>query len=358
MTEMPRRVLVADSDYGFAQRLRVELEARGHVVEIVSDGLSAINMLKTRPFDGVVVDTDLMTMGGLQVLETMMQMDRALPVVVTSARDEQGLERQVKQAGAQACISKPCSPGEVVDALLRAARVGVGRSPRRRPSVTLASPEPGHALLIECPGGQVQGRLSSKLLAKHPASLAVAAPRRDREPVSLPFGARVMVGFPMPDGWYQFETSVLGATSYGGQPAVLLAQPKLVSHIQRRRYARSRGAFSVELKGEQAMAPGVGQDAGEGGIRVLTESALPVGAQVLCRVEAAASGQRLTLSGTVIWIQELRDNGHRYRTGIQFRALSSAERKRLRAWMERLGQPQQDAAGSHRGFNSGLSAII
>jgi CheY-like chemotaxis protein/Tfp pilus assembly protein PilZ len=355
---MPRRVLVADSDYGFAQRLRVELEARGHIVEIVSDGLSAINMLKTRPFDGVVVDTDLITVGGLQVLQTMMEMDRALPVVVTSARDRQGLERQLKQAGTQVYVSKPCSPGEVVDALLQATRVGVGRSPGRRPSVTLASPEPGQVLLIECPGAQVQGRLSSKLLAKHPASLAVAAPRRDREPVSLPFGARVMVGFPMPDGWYQFETSVLGATSYGGQPAVLLAQPKLVSHVQRRRYARSRGAFSAELEGEQAMAPGIGQDAGEGGIGVLTESALRVGARVLCRIEAAPSGQRLTLSGTVVWIQELRDNGHRYRTGVEFRALSPAERKRLRAWMEHLGQPGQDTAGSHPSFSSGLPALV
>ena len=355
MTKKPRRILVADADYGFARRLQSELEARGHAVEVVSDGASAINILKARSFHGAVVDTDLITMDGLQVVEVVRQADRALPMVVTGKRGEPGLEERAKQAGAQAYLVKPCAPEVVVEVLLRGVRGGFVRQPCRVPAVTLVSPEPGQALLIEHPGGQVQGRLSSRLLAKHPASLAVAAPHRKQTPVTLPFGARVTVGFPMPDGWYQFETTVLGATSHGGQPAILLAQPKLVSHIQRRRFARLRATFSIELQAEQASLAGTGQDASEGGMRVLSEESLPVGAQVLCRIPAP--GRDLALAGTVMWMQELKENGKRHRSGIQFTALSPADRKRVRAWMVSLsraggGSPEQ------RGFGSGVSIMI
>jgi len=359
MSETRRRVLVADADYGFARRLRAELEGRGCAVEVVSDGLSAINMVKTRPFHGVLLDVDLMMIDGLQVLGVINTLDRTLPVVVTGKPDQPGLQRRAKAAGAIAYFGKPCEPCEVVQALLQSERIEEdGHSPRARPSVTLVSPQPGQALLIECPGGQVQGRLSSKLLARHPASLTAAAPQREGETVSLPFGTRVSVGFPMADGWYQFETYVLGATSYRAQPAVLLAQPKLVSHIQRRRYLRTHGAFSVELKAEHCSATAIGQDAGEGGMRVLAEDAVPVGTQVMCRIEPGAPGQKLTVTGSVIWTEELRDNGRRYRAGIQFAAIPPAERRRLRDWLQRLGHSGQGGGNSHRKLDFGVPMIV
>jgi len=141
----------------------------------------------------------------------------------------------------------------------------------------------------------------------------------------------------MPDGWYQFETSVLGATMYAGEAALVLAQPKVLSHVQRRRFVRARGVFHVDLKSESGVVEGTGQDAGEGGMRVLTDGTLSVGTRVTCVVAAPESSPPLALSGTVIWAQEWRGNGQRCHAGIQFAGLSPAERERLRAWVQDLG---------------------
>jgi CheY-like chemotaxis protein len=353
MTRTPRRMLVADSDSEFARRLRAELEARGYAVEVAGDGVSALKMVKTRAFDGAIIDADLVALDGLHVLSGAAEAGRSLPVVVMGQRGRADLDRRAKDLGARAYIGKPCSPAEVVDALLHSAPSETYPVPRVPQLVTLASLEPGQVLLIECPAGQVEGRLSSRLLAKQPASLAAAMPQREGRAITLPFGTRVMIGFPMPDGWYQFETSVLGATMYAGEPALLLAQPKVLSHIQRRQFARSRGRFDVNVKGEGGVVPGMGQDAGEGGMRVLTDGALAVGARVTCLVAAPESPHRLAVSGTVIWTQELRDNGERYRTGIQFAGLSPAERQRLRTWVQHLGGDQEaEVSGRESDFGT------
>ena len=346
MSKPPRRILVADSDYAFAQGLRAELEADGCAVEIVSDGLSAINLVKTRPFNGAIVDTDLATVDGLHAVALIKDLKRALPVVVTGKRDRAEAEPTARGAGAGAYLAKPCEPAQVVEALQQCMSGDARAAPRTRPSVTLARLEPGQVLLLECPGRQVEGRLSSRLLAKHPASLAVAAPRREGEPVSLPFGVPVTVGFPMPDGWYYFDTYVLGAVSHSGEPAILLAQPKLVSHVQRRRYVRARSSFSVQLGTEPGAVAAKGQDAGEGGIRVLTERPVAVGSHISCRIAAGGAQPEISLPGTVVWTQELRDNGHRYRLGIEFSLTSGAERKQVRAWLEGLAHSAENAGAS------------
>lgn len=152
-----------------------------------------------------------------------------------------------------------------------------------------------------------------------------------------PLGVRVQVAFPLPDGWYQFDTHTLGAASHRGKQALLLAQPKLVTHIQRRRYARMLAEFEVELGPEHDPIAGRGQDASEGGIRVLTERPLALGGAVACRIETGV-GDKIALAGTVIWTQELRDNGRRYRTGIEFSTPSPADRERIHTWVERLGR--------------------
>jgi CheY-like chemotaxis protein/c-di-GMP-binding flagellar brake protein YcgR len=357
MSKLPRRILVADSDYAFAQSLRADLEARGYGVEVVSDGLSAINMVKTRPFSGAVVDTDLIAVDGLQVLSIIKDLKRALPVVVTSKREPAATERAAREAGAEAYEPKPCPPARVAEALEQCMS-GSASIPRKRPSLTLGRLEAGQVLLLQCPGGHITGRLTSRLVAKHPASLAVAAPRREGELVSLPFGAAVTVGFPMPDGWYHFDTHVLGAVSYRGEPAILLAQPRLVSHIQRRRYVRIRGAFSVMLGGERCPPTGKGQDVGEGGMRVLTEEPLAVGSRVACRIQAEGAQDQITISGTVVWAEELRDDGHRCRAGVEFPTASGAERKRLRTWAEALARQRGGPPGPERaGDGPGACAV-
>jgi len=350
MSKTPQRLLVADSDYEFARRLRAELEARGHAVEIVTDGPSAIDMIKTHHFDGAILDTELGTIDGLQVLAAISRVDRGVPVVMTSRRDRRGLDGEVRKAGARGYVAKPAAPAQLAEAVLREICEEPSGNPRKRPPLALSSLEPGQPLLIECRGGQLERKLTSRLLASHPASLAAAAPISEGRAITLPFGTRITVGFPRPDGWYQFETYILGATSYSGQPAILLAQPKLVTHIQRRRYARAQASFEVELEEEHAMLAGKGQDACEGGMRVLTEGALPVGSHMRCRIKTSDAGQMITLSGTVIWMQELRDNGHRYRAGIQFAAPVGAERERLRSWVEDLCRSEEGEGGSSRSF--------
>src|SRR5512139_62630 len=123
----PGHLLVVDDNKVNRLLLGRGLEQQGHTVGFAENGLRALEMLRSRPFDMVLLDIQMPEMDGYQVLEQITS-DlhlRDIPVIVTSAVE--GLESVVRclELGAEDYLSKPVNP------VLLKARIGAGLEKKR-----------------------------------------------------------------------------------------------------------------------------------------------------------------------------------------------------------------------------------
>jgi class 3 adenylate cyclase len=127
MAESGGRVLVVDDNKVNRLLLARSLELQGHEASLAENGLVAIELLRDRPFDVVLLDIEMPELDGFAVLEQL-KADPALqdvPVIVTSAVE--GLDSVVRciELGAEDYLSKPVNP-----VLLRA-RIGASLEKKR-----------------------------------------------------------------------------------------------------------------------------------------------------------------------------------------------------------------------------------
>jgi two-component system KDP operon response regulator KdpE len=113
------RVLIVDDDQALSRALAINLKARGYEVEVALTGAEALSAAGTRPPDLVVLDLGLPDLDGLEVLAGLRGWTR-VPVLVLSAREEQGQKVAALDAGADDYMTKPFGMDELL-ARLRAA---------------------------------------------------------------------------------------------------------------------------------------------------------------------------------------------------------------------------------------------
>ena len=132
------RILVVEDEEHLAEGLRFNLEAEGHSVETVGDGLSAAQRLEDpeRRFDLVILDLMLPGMGGFEVARRARAAGEYVPILILTAKgDVQDLVRGLEE-GADDYLTKPFRLDELlarVRGLLRRrrwSRVEVGEPPR------------------------------------------------------------------------------------------------------------------------------------------------------------------------------------------------------------------------------------
>jgi serine phosphatase RsbU (regulator of sigma subunit) len=103
------------------------LQQQGHTVAYAENGRQAIELLRARAFDMMLLDIEMPEMNGYQVLELVVSDARLrdIPVIVTSALDE--MESVVKciQMGAEDYLTKP------VDQVLLKARIDASLEKKR-----------------------------------------------------------------------------------------------------------------------------------------------------------------------------------------------------------------------------------
>jgi adenylate cyclase len=108
----PGTVLVADDNRMNRLLLGRSLEQEGHAVVFAEDGRQALELLRGRPFDVVLLDVVMPELDGYRVLEEL-QSDthlRDIPVVMTSALDELDSVVKCVEMGAEDYLTKPINP--------------------------------------------------------------------------------------------------------------------------------------------------------------------------------------------------------------------------------------------------------
>ena len=81
------RILVVEDDLSLADGLVTALKREGYTVDLLHDGIHALEALANEVFDLVVLDLGLPRLDGLAVLKQLRANENAVPVLILTARD-------------------------------------------------------------------------------------------------------------------------------------------------------------------------------------------------------------------------------------------------------------------------------
>lgn len=119
-----KQILVVDDEVVVCNTIRAYLEAEGFKVQTTFDGVSALEMVKTRTPDLIILDVMLPKLDGFEVLRQLRQFSEAYVLMLTAKGDE--FDKVVGlRLGADDYLTKPFSPRELVarvQAILRRER--------------------------------------------------------------------------------------------------------------------------------------------------------------------------------------------------------------------------------------------
>ncbi|WP_374574176.1 ATP-binding protein [Phenylobacterium sp.] len=122
------RLLVVEDNKINQAVARAVLEAAGAVVETADDGIYALEMLRDRDYDLVLMDVHMPRMDGVETLRRIREGEagvaRDLPVVALTADAMAGEDKRLMRLGFDAVQAKPISPADLIAAI--AAGVGGG----------------------------------------------------------------------------------------------------------------------------------------------------------------------------------------------------------------------------------------
>jgi two-component system response regulator AtoC len=114
MTAMPpQTVLVVDDDEAFAGLVAEQLVRAGFAVLRAGDGQTALEVLRERQPDAMLVDLQMPRLGGLALVEILARQDRLPPTVVMSAFGTQAQALEAIRLGALDFLPKPFRLTEV-----------------------------------------------------------------------------------------------------------------------------------------------------------------------------------------------------------------------------------------------------
>ncbi len=115
------RVLVVDDEPAVARVYRAALERHGATVETASNGKEAVERVRVASFDVIVSDISMPEMTGIELLTAVRAYDLDVPVILMTG--EPGLESAMRavECGAFRYLAKPVAPGDLWDAVVRAA---------------------------------------------------------------------------------------------------------------------------------------------------------------------------------------------------------------------------------------------
>ncbi|MBM4133914.1 MAG: response regulator [Nitrospira sp.] len=102
-----KRILVVDDDPDIRQLLLDRLGSYGYSIQASADGSTALEMIGSGSFDGMLLDIGMPDIDGLDVLRRIRNHNQSLPVIVITASGSQERAVEAVSMGAQAYLLKP-----------------------------------------------------------------------------------------------------------------------------------------------------------------------------------------------------------------------------------------------------------
>jgi DNA-binding response OmpR family regulator len=115
-------ILLIEDSRDLALNLFDYLQAKGHALDLASDGLSGLHLAACGPFDVIVLDWMLPGLDGLSVCRRLREAGRHTPVLLLTARDALNDKIAGLEAGADDYVVKPFAMRELEARLLALVR--------------------------------------------------------------------------------------------------------------------------------------------------------------------------------------------------------------------------------------------
>ena len=100
-------ILVVDDDKNFRLLLEAELTLEGYEVVLADNGLAALKKIKEEAPDLVILDLKMPDLHGLEVLKTIREKDKELPIIICTAYDKMKDDYAIWSGGVVAYLTKP-----------------------------------------------------------------------------------------------------------------------------------------------------------------------------------------------------------------------------------------------------------
>ena len=107
-------ILVVDDEASIRTLISEVMNIAGYQVAIAEDGLDALNQIRNKKFDLIVLDVNLPKLDGFALLEKIRESAPTQPIIMISARTEKDDVTHGLRLGADDYIRKPFSVEELV----------------------------------------------------------------------------------------------------------------------------------------------------------------------------------------------------------------------------------------------------
>ena len=101
------KILLVEDDPHLAKGLQFNLEREGYEVFLVDNGSSALDQLREKDFDLIVLDLMLPGLGGLEVARTIRETNIRFPILMLTAKSSKKDKEIGLEAGADDYLTKP-----------------------------------------------------------------------------------------------------------------------------------------------------------------------------------------------------------------------------------------------------------
>jgi DNA-binding response OmpR family regulator len=108
------KILLVEDEESLAAALEYNLEEEGYMVEWAKDGREAIDYFDNNQFDLIVLDIMLPYLNGFEVAEHVRSKDAQIPILILTARGEDGDRIKGLEAGADDYLTKPFHLQELI----------------------------------------------------------------------------------------------------------------------------------------------------------------------------------------------------------------------------------------------------
>lgn len=118
-TNAVKTVLVVDDSRTARMVARKVLETAGHVVIEAENGFGALEVLRVRALDAVLLDWNMPEMGGLETVGHIRDIPThsATPIIMATSEHDGRKEELASSAGVDLWLTKPYSPADLLRAL-------------------------------------------------------------------------------------------------------------------------------------------------------------------------------------------------------------------------------------------------
>ncbi len=119
MQKQVKTVAVVDDDPSMLKAAADLLDARGFSVSLFTSAEEFLDSGEAEHVDCLVLDIHLGGMSGIELRQQLSTSRAGLPVIFMTALDDDAIRQQAIRAGCIACLRKPFSARELIEALGR-----------------------------------------------------------------------------------------------------------------------------------------------------------------------------------------------------------------------------------------------